>query len=231
MLALKKIKENELRKKKKRRRHTGSFLRRFTDSFLRRQRRADIALCRRWERLAGVALENSKMLFAIWQRRVAELAQLKDALPCAAMAEMPNIALACKRGGFTVKQVLQRMGKVEALYRAHQAGADLPDREIEILPGAIRYQQWRVNVTGKARACIEEFQAAGSNGLDWEALRTLVWGADAYTERNTIKNAVKDARGTLRILARKAGQKGDDFDPLPCIDERDKLAWRWNFRW
>lgn len=102
--------------------------------------------------------------------------------------------------------------------------------QLEVLPGGIKYGNEIVELSGKPLACIRELVDASQNRLNWNTLRNRVWGEDAYTEKNTVKNAIKDARDALRKLARESGMRVDrGYDPLPCVDQGKDLAWKLSF--
>ena len=120
----------------------------------------------------------------------------------------------------SAKGAVQRTATESHSPEAHHAGDDavpvLP--AFEILPGGINFGKATVDLSGKPLACIRELLNAHHHRLDWRTLRDRVWGDDSYAEKATIKNAIADARNSLRKLARLANMPTNErFDPLPCV--------------
>jgi hypothetical protein len=109
------------------------------------------------------------------------------------------------------------------------------ERHLQILPGGIGCkdaagEDVSVQIGGKTLAIIRELIDAYQEQLDWTKLSQRIWGADAYTDKATIKNAVADARDALRKLARKADvHVTKNYDPLPCVNRGKDLAWKLDF--
>jgi hypothetical protein len=102
--------------------------------------------------------------------------------------------------------------------------------ELEILPGGIRCDGHTVELGGKPLACLRVLYDAHHRRLDWQTLGDRVWGEDSYTDKGTVKNAIKEARAALRTLARKRdGRLEADYDPIPCVNRGVDLAWKLDF--
>lgn len=128
----------------------------------------------------------------------------------------------------TIKSIWEKTFAGDKRQECSKTAADKEQSALEIIPGGIKYGAATVELGGKTLACIREFCDAFQQRLDWETLRNRVW--DAYTDKGTIKNAVKDARDALRKLARQAGMQVDkDYDPLPCVNHGKDLAWKLSF--
>jgi hypothetical protein len=111
------------------------------------------------------------------------------------------------------------------------AATETPRIGLETSPGALRYHKITVPLAGKPWDCVDAFLNARGYALSYREILEQVWG-DSYADKKTVEVHISKARRAIVKLARRAGLPVPrDFDPLPCVERRDKLAWKLDFPW
>lgn len=157
-----------------------------------------------------------------WDELTSRDPDLQLAMKVFAQAEARNrsAALAILTARPTVIRHIYALASVLRLRERKQSSTTLQETppRLEFIPGAIRWKEKQVDLSGKPRALLEYIHNTRFKRATARELKDAIW-QDDMTNDEAVKVTVSSARTALKKLF------GADEDPLGCIDKGPSLSW------